>query len=48
MKCEICSTDTVRVRLGNQSLCMDCHNTVMAAELGIELTGLSKNSSRMK
>ena len=42
MKCEICSTVTVRVRFGNQSLCMDCYNALMAAEFGIELPELSK------
>ncbi|PIC90900.1 hypothetical protein CSV71_02260 [Sporosarcina sp. P21c] len=42
MKCEICSTDTVRVRFENQSLCMDGYNTVMATKLGIELPELSK------
>ena len=42
MKCEICSIDKVRVRFGNQSLCMDCYNTMMATKLGIELPELSK------
>lgn len=42
MTCEICGIDTIRVRFGNQSLCIDCYNTVMAAELGIELPELSK------
>ena len=42
MKCEICNTSTVRVRFGHQSLCMDCYNTMIATELGIELPQLPK------
>ncbi|ARD48864.1 hypothetical protein [Sporosarcina sp. P33] len=40
MKCEQCSTDKVHVQFGNQPLCMDCYNSMMAAELGIELPEL--------
>lgn len=42
MKCEICSAGTVRVRLDNQSLCMDCYNILMAEELTIDLPELPK------
>lgn len=40
MECEICGSDTVRVRFGNQSLCMACYNAMMAEELGMDLAKL--------
>lgn len=45
--CEVCGTEEVKVRfeVGGDSmqLCMDCHNEMMAAELGIILEPIRKS-----